>query len=249
MIDVNFDFTSDNVYWDHFWQRRDLGGGACDPDVASPTLRKYHKILWSKKLPSGEFMDLQYGTPVSKNYLVWKDFRFASDSILATFRYDCMVSVISQVKEQVPNFKEWMEDFIRKSYTIGGMLIFPKHKNSINGCRGTNPKIRDRIDLTMECIRRYYNGEDSPLNWVFETDKKFFDLFVDFKGYVDFFFMNDIVSDDYKSVKFFLDFDGFKLKPLPKNVDEYFMWRKNSGEFLRKRNERIDIWQKANLKE
>lgn len=47
--------------------------------------------------------------------------------------------------------------------------------------------ISDRWDLTLECIRRYYNGEDSPLYNVFLNDKAFFDLFVDFKGYVDFF--------------------------------------------------------------
>ena len=73
MIDVNFDFTSDNAYWDCFFGRVK---GACDPDVASPTLRKYHKILWSKKLPNGEFMDLQYGTPVSKKLFGMERFSF-----------------------------------------------------------------------------------------------------------------------------------------------------------------------------
>ena len=39
-IDVAFDFRSDTP----------LGG---DPDTLSPTLRRYHKLLWSKPLPSG----------------------------------------------------------------------------------------------------------------------------------------------------------------------------------------------------
>lgn len=204
LIDINFDFTTDNNYWNNFWNRHEgLGGGASDPDSDSPTLRKYHQILWSKKLPNGEFMNLQLGTPKSKNYLVWKDFRFASDSIVTSFRYKTLKSLFFELEKNIPNYRTWIENFVRQSYTIGGMLIFPKHSNSINGCRGTNPQIRDRIDLTMECIRRYYNNETSPISWVLEKDKDFFDLFVDFKGYIDFFFMNDIVSEDYKSIKFF----------------------------------------------
>jgi hypothetical protein len=38
-IDIAFDFRSD--------------AGGKDPDVYSPTLRAYHKLLWSKSLPSG----------------------------------------------------------------------------------------------------------------------------------------------------------------------------------------------------
>ena len=44
MIDINFNFFSD------------AKGG--DPDSTSPTLRKYHKILWSKPLPNGKPFNL-----------------------------------------------------------------------------------------------------------------------------------------------------------------------------------------------
>lgn len=243
LIDTNFDFTTDNTYWKNFWERRErLGGGSCDPDSDSPTLRKYHQLLWSKQLPNGEFMNLQYGTPKSKNYLTWKNFRFASDSIITSFRYKSMKQLFFELEKVIPNYKKWMETFIRQSYTIGGMLIFPKHPNSINGCRGTNPKIRDRIDLTLECIRRYYNKETSPISWVLEKDRNFFDLFVDFEGYVDFFLMQDIVSEDYKSIKFFLDFKEFNFQPLPKNIDEYLLWYQQSIKFLTARNNRINKW-------
>ncbi len=34
----------------------DANGG--DPDITSPTLRSYHRMLWSKKLPNGELFEL-----------------------------------------------------------------------------------------------------------------------------------------------------------------------------------------------
>lgn len=44
MIDINFNFFSD--------------AKGDDPDSTSPTLRKYHKILWSKPLPNGKPFNL-----------------------------------------------------------------------------------------------------------------------------------------------------------------------------------------------
>ncbi|MGN1096256.1 MAG: DUF6994 family protein, partial [Christensenellales bacterium] len=85
-IDVNFDFTTDTPqYWDNYW-KNDMGGSFVDPDSKSKTLKKYHKIIWSKQLPNGEFMNLTEGE--GRNYLTWKEFRFGSDSIIASFRYN-----------------------------------------------------------------------------------------------------------------------------------------------------------------
>ena len=44
IIDTNFNFFSD------------ANGG--DPDITSPTLKKYHKLLWSKPLPNGKIFSL-----------------------------------------------------------------------------------------------------------------------------------------------------------------------------------------------
>ena len=44
IIDTEFNFYSD------------ANGG--DPDSASPTLKNYHKTLWSKSLPNGAVFDL-----------------------------------------------------------------------------------------------------------------------------------------------------------------------------------------------
>jgi hypothetical protein len=61
---------------------------------------------------------------------------------------------------------------------------------TINQYRGFNRKINDRIDLTLECIRLYYEGKVSPLYETFFVYDDFFKLFVDFKGYVDFFLVS-----------------------------------------------------------
>ena len=84
------------------------------------------------------------------------------------------------VISQVPDSEIAM--FLSSVYTIGGMMIFPGNKIdgkiTINGARGFNPKIADRFDLTLECIRRHYRKEPSPLGQVLERYGGFFALFV-----------------------------------------------------------------------
>ena len=50
-IDINFNFYSDTPK-------------GKDPDSHSPTLRNYHKILWSKALPNGLKFELDDKTPM-----------------------------------------------------------------------------------------------------------------------------------------------------------------------------------------
>ena len=135
--------------------------------------------------------------------------------------------------------KEYYEDLLRKGYTIGGMVIFPQHPGSMNQNRGTNSKISDRWDLTLDCIRRYYEGVDSPLYKTIERDKDFFDLFIDFKGYVDFFFLQDCVSSDYSKVDIWCGDASFEKSGLPETVDDYFTFIEKEHVFLTKRNQRI----------
>lgn len=238
-INTATDFTLDTPhYWDKFWSDRDgLGVGGGDPDSLSKSLQLYHQIVWSRKLPCGEKMELQRG--IGPNYLTWKGFRFGSDSIIVSFRYEKYRHMLDEVKKAVPDYKAFVEDYLHKSYTIGGMMIFPKHAGSINQARGTNKKICDRWDLTLECIRRYYAGEGSPIFATLLRDKAFFDLFVDFKGFVDYFFLQDCVSNDYGAVHFWIGNGDFNEDPLPKSVDEYLLWINRQMAFLEKRNVRI----------
>jgi hypothetical protein len=202
-------------------------------------LKTYHQLLWSKSLPNGEMMDLKSDP---SGYLSWKDFRFGSDSILVSFRYEKNRELLKQVEASVPDYHAYVESYLRKFYTIGGMIIFPRHRNSINQAKGCYRLICDRWDLTLECIRRYYAGVTSPLYWVLESDKAFFDLFVDFREYVDFFFLQDCVSDDYSSVDIWLGNGDLQSDPLPKTVEEYLHWIETELEFVEKRNHRIQQW-------
>ena len=223
MIDITFDFRSDSR--------------GKDPDGYSPTLNAYHKALWSKELPNGEVLELQSGrTPYA---FTWKDFWFSSDTIIVEMAHLKNKKVIDQVRERVHDFDEYYEHLLYRSYTIGSTIIFPVHVNSMNQRRGTNLRIADRWDLTLECIRRHYIGQESPLSKVIETDKAFYDLFVDFKGYVDFFLLQDCVSEDYSSVDIWMGDSSFEKNGLPETVEDYLRFLLKEHIFLDKRNRRI----------
>ncbi len=248
IFDVEFDFTSDTPYfWDNYWDEDNvLGTFNTDPDSDSKTLQHYHKLLWSKQLPNGEYFDLKKG--YGCNYLTWKNMRFGSDSITASFRYKNNRKFIELLSKEIPNYHEYVENYMHQCYTIGGSIIFPKHKNSINQVRGCNYLIRDRWDLTLECIRRYYNNEDSPLYNTLKNDKDFFDLFGNFRNYIDFFFLQDCVTNDYSNVIFWLGKGDFSEKALPKTVQEYLQWIDCQLNFVKRRNTRINNYYISELK-
>jgi hypothetical protein len=110
---------------------------------------------------------------------------------------------------------------------------------TITGARGINHKIQDRFDLTLECIRRFYLKESSPLSDPLERYSQFFNLFDDFNGYVDFFHLQDSVEKDYSEVKFWHLFNNFDYSPLPKNIDEYQSYKIRVIDFIKARNQRM----------
>ena len=195
--------------------RTDAGGR--DPDKHSATLRQYHRILWSKPLPCGLRFDLD--DTVTGAYLHHRselgEFFLSSDSVIPTFTRWASLSHITALFSEEEN-----EAFRSMGYTIGGMMIFPANKvegrQTINGARGFNRKIADRFDLTLECIRRHYIGESSPLAGCLSRYRDFFSLFGTFKGYVDFFLLQDLVAEDGSDVAFFLPFDDFRTPSVPK---------------------------------
>lgn len=210
-----------------------------DPDSFSPTLRKYHQILWSKPLPCGILFNLDLDTPkVLHHKSELGDFILSSDAIGHTYKG---VKKMAHIVDQLPDGE--LDTFFHICTTIGGFILFPANridkKLTINGARGFSRKIADRIDLTLECIRCFYLKIDSPLTEVLERYAEFFSLFENFKGYVNFFLLQDLVSDDYMEIKFCHPFNGFKFSPNPTNMIEYLEFKKNMLNFINGRNQRI----------
>lgn len=223
-IDTTFDFYTD------------ANGG--DPDSSSPTLRSYHKQLWTKALPNGKIFDL-----FQKNgaYLYHKselgEFNLGSDAITHSYKNQKRKQwLIKQVVNEA-------DELFKIGSTIGAYIVFPKNKIenkfTINQARGINKLIDDRFDLTLECIRLFYIGKVSPLYDTFLRYKSFFDLFESFKGYVDFFLLNDLV-EDYQNIKFYLPFDNFKSPPTFFGVEDYLSYKTKVVNFVKSRNKRIE---------
>lgn len=225
LIDTTFDF------------RLDAFGK--DPDAYSATLRRYHKLLWSKALPGGRLFDLR--DDVRGVYLHHRsdlgEFWLSSDSVIPTFTRWGFAADHPELARVDEN-----EAFMAIAYTIGGMLIFPGNridgKWTINQARGCLRKISDRLDLTLECIRLHYLGRPSPLDKTLELYRDFFALFRDFEGYVGFFLLQDLVEG--ATVKFFMPFDDFKTSSVPRDGDAYNEYRRFSIEFVEARNRRIE---------
>jgi hypothetical protein len=210
-----------------------------DPDKHSPTLRRYHKLLWSKRLPNGELFSLSADTPgvYLHHQSQLGEFALSSDSVMQTFtRWKSMKSIT----DEMPAHEH--DAFQSIGYTIGAMMIFPGNridgKLTINGARGFTRSIADRMDLTLECIRRHYLEEDSPLAETLRRYADFFALFGDFGGYVNFFLLQDLVN--HGDVDFFMPFDDFRPPSVPQNIDAYKHFRRRSIEFIEARNRRID---------
>ena len=94
-IDIAFDFRSDTPQ-------------GKDPDVLSPTLRRYHKLLWSKPLPSGVVFELVDTT--RSVYLhhcsQLGEFWLANDTVIPTFRKQTHIKhILDQVPGELETFR------------------------------------------------------------------------------------------------------------------------------------------------
>jgi hypothetical protein len=222
-FDIEFDFRQDSK--------------CGDPDTDSQKLYEVHKVLWSKMLPSGKNLDLKIIGDCNSRFLIKNNLctNFSSDRMCPHFdgKYN-------------GKFDGWLSDFEREEFkrkvrTIGGHIIFPAHKKNgftINQARGVSRIICDRFDLTLECIKRFYKNEQNPLQDTLTRYKDFFDLFIDFRSYVDFFMLQDFI-DEKGQIKFALPFDNFKRPALPQTVDEYKQYKYQTIDLMNSRNKRI----------
>ncbi|MFF2244298.1 DUF6994 family protein [Arthrobacter sp. NPDC058130] len=225
-VDTTFDFHSDTP-------------GRKDPDRFSPTLHKYQQLLWGKELPVGGRFDMRREPG---GYLVHRSDRgvfFLASEAFTTRLRDKAARVIRTIPDDaLPKYG---------GYTAGSTIVFPGNridrKMTINGARGFHPRIADRPDLTLECIRRHYSGElPNPLAGALARYADFFALFRTFPEYVKFFLLEDLLELDGQHVRSFLHPIGdFSTRDaVPKDKDEYLEYLGNSNAFISARNRRID---------
>lgn len=221
-----------------------------DPDRYSELLYRWHLALWSRPVPGFEPFELELlDTSWGYEFLLTaqaRSFRLASDGIIATWSYGgCLDWFAPDLRAEVARD---VDDFFRIASTVGGYLLFPRNGEgqsgpTINQARGTRAAIRDRIDLTLECIRRHYLEPDTenPLGDRLECYADFFALFGDFDGYVRFWLLDDLVTPDRDAVRSLMrgEVADFGTPALPTTVEEYAEYRRRSIAFVNARNERI----------
>lgn len=229
-IEVNFDYWRELNPDRSIWESR----GSADPDSKSKRLQKTHQLLWSKRLPNGAALDLELA---ERGQLVWREFRLSSDSITNSYIAD------SRLREIVAEEKALAEQLFLAGSRISAFILFPANRierqNTINGARGMNAKIADRMDLTLECIRRHYSGDESPLSDVLNRYAEFFSLFVTFERYVDFWLLNDLVDEKYL-LQFYRPFNDFRQSARPSSVEECVEIANSTLTFLKNRGRRIN---------
>ena len=223
-IDVEFDARSDTPV-------------GKDPDSFSPTLREMHRLLWSKPLPGGEVFTLT--ALRSGPYLLHEStvgrFALSSDTIVGSHR-KALPALYSQMTD-VEN-----AHFHSSGYRVAGTIVFPGLQvdglPTMNQSRGVHSRVKDRFDLTLECIRLHYHSEPSPLAETLARYRDFFALFGSFSGYVEFFLLDDLVAVD-GSVMFFHPFGGFAEPALPVTLDDYRRYRDLQLAFVMARSDRV----------
>jgi hypothetical protein len=235
-IDTEFEFHADSRPGVDPDKGPDAGG--------SPTLQRYHRTLWSKPLPSGIVFTLE---PERGSYLVHR-------SAAGTF-YLASDAITTHLSGRAWKVIEWIPPEQRpqsEPYTIGSSIVFPgdvrNRRMTINGARGFHPRIADRFDLTLECIRRHYLNQPSPLAEALERYADFFRLFVHFEGYVSFFLLQDLLDDSRERISFFHPFDDFTTPADPRTPESYLSYVEASDQFIRARNARIRRWSMEHLR-
>jgi len=88
--------------------------------------------------------------------------------------------------------------------------------------------------------------KSSPLYDTLFRYKNFFDLFENFEGYINFFFLDDLINKN-KEVKFYLPFDNFNTRPVFSSVEDYLTYKDGVTNFIMSRNKRINNYVKQQL--
>lgn len=190
-------------------------------------------------MPNGNLLELRDNKKGAFLYHASElgEFFLGSDAITHSYKDHIQKKWLT---EQIP---AEVNELFDAGSTIGAYIIFPNNqidrKNTINQARGVNNLIDERFDLTLECIRLFYSGGKSPLYDTLLRYESFFDLFDDFMGYVHFFLLDDLLTENNK-IYFYLPFDGFKTPPSFSDGNQYLLYKNRGVGFIKSRNKRIE---------
>lgn len=233
---------------------KDSSGNKRDPDKYSKELGQAHCELWSGRGKLGvlTWNPLNRLTATTNSGV---ELILTPDSITNGFIDSERTIGDKKEKELIKEYGDGVQKLINKyvntDYTIGSSIVFPisingeKIRWTMNIARGLNYKVHDRFDYTLECIKRFYEGNiDNPLQSALERSRKFFEIFTSFEDYVHFFFLDDLI-DENGNVKSFTDIVDFS-SPFPMTKEEYIKYLTKTMEFVEKRNTRISNWIEQN---
>lgn len=251
VLDLTFDYDSDHDATKPRKQR-------WDADNDSPRLRLDHELLWTKELRSGVRFAPSAPRARRDGYLIWTDATgvqhwYGSDAI--THSYTSWDSPPALAAAKAGLTETQRAEFLAPRYTLASSSIWPVKSSaprSMNQARCFGPArrtIADRIDLTLECVRRYYLGHSSDgyLSETIRAYSEFFDLFQDgFEEFVEFFHFQPLVTPD--GIRSLLDAGEllndytFDKEATPSSTQEYVTYRQNTLAFVAARGQLMAEW-------
>lgn len=207
--------TEDGVFRCFYCETPNTASGRDnDPDSWHKGLRESHRFLWSRPLPNGHSWSfapvrgwyLKNEEPLASEPSEWS---IGSDNFATTH-----TNAMPDMAAAIPGYES---RHLHEFCTIGGYIVFPNglaqtratdvkpRRLNINQAKGWEKRIFDRFDLTLEAIRLYFSGittrDANPIGDVLDAYGWFFDAFGKgadgFQAYVDYGFLNPMVSDGH----------------------------------------------------
>ena len=144
-----------------------------------------------------------------------------------------------------------IKEYLKVSRTLGGHIFFPRWQisnnkeriKSLNIARGgefisnKRPGFYDRFDIFLYDLKNWYDDVPSQLKKEFDSNKKWLELFVDFKGFINYFSLNNFLNSEYEVIDLTDSMNVIeKFKSyIPKEPSDYSLYFKNSSNIIIKR--------------
>jgi hypothetical protein len=237
-----------------------------DPDAYSRNLQRWHLLLWNRRLDDDTGLTL---TLESRGLLeTGSGLYLSSDAAVPAWEEWADVQALKPETERLlqERGRGSIHDLGWRLYDMGCFVLFPGVQigglwtiNQAKGCMRV--RIADRLDLTLECIRRYYSqladdpvaelpegyAATNPLGPVLDRYRRFFELFGSFERYVEFWMLQDLVTagPGGSQVRFLMPreeagpYDFQRERGLPGTAEQYCAYLVAADDFVEARNRRL----------